>query len=72
MIADLMDLPGVVVVDELDYSRLLTLWPSAIPEYGDAVVAAVCLAHKGSAVATFDKKLRARLRAARIPVQAPS
>ena len=68
MIADFMDLPGVTVVDEVDYSRLLALWPSPIPEYGDAVIAAVCLAHKGSAVATFDRKLRSRLKAARVPV----
>jgi predicted nucleic acid-binding protein len=70
MIADFMDLPGVTVVDELDYSMLLALWPSPIPAYGDAVIAAVCLAHKGSAVATFDRKLRSRLRAARVPVHA--
>lgn len=70
MMTELMDLPGVRVVDDLDYSRLLALWPSAIPEYGDAVVASVCLAHTGSAVATFDRKLRSRLRAARVPVQA--
>ena len=70
MIADFMDLPGVEVVDKLDYSRLFALWPSRIPEYGDAVIAAVCQAHKGSAVATFDRKLRASLRGARVPVAA--
>jgi len=70
MIADFIDLPGVEVVDKLDYSRLLSLWPSRIPEYGDAVVATVCLAHKGSAVVTFDRKLRASLRSARVPLAA--
>jgi len=70
MIADFMDLPGVEVVDKLDYSRLLSLWPSRIPEYGDAVVAVVCLAHKGSTVVTSDRKLRTSLRGARVPLAA--
>lgn len=68
MIVDFMDLPGVEVVDKLDYSRLFALWPSRISEYGDAVIAAVCQAHKGSAVVTFDRKLRASLRSARVPL----
>ena len=70
MIADFMDLPGVEIVNKLDYSKLLALWPSRIPEYGDAVIAAVCLAHKGSAVVTFDRKLRIGLRGARVPLAA--
>jgi predicted nucleic acid-binding protein len=70
MIADFMDLPGVEVVDKIDYTKLFALWPSRIPEYGDAVAAAVCLAHKGSAVMTFDRKLRANLRGARVPMAA--
>ena len=72
MIADLLDLPGVAVVNDLDFARLLALWPSRIPEYGDAVIAAVCVAHKGSAVLTFDRKLRSSLRASRVPVAALS
>lgn len=72
MIADLLDLPGVTVEDDLDYARLLALWPSRIPDYGDAVIAVVCLVHKGSTVVTFDRKLRSTLRAARVPVAALS
>lgn len=68
IIVDFMDLPGVEVVDKLDYSRLFALWPSRIREYGDAVVAAVCLAHKSSAVVSFDRKLRTGLRGARVPL----
>ena len=70
MIVDLLDLPGVVVVNDLNYARLFALWPSRIPEYGDAVIAAVCLAHRGSSVVTFDRRLRSRLRMARVPVAA--
>lgn len=66
MIADFMRLPGVEVVDELDYGRLLALWPKSIAEYGDAVVVAVCLARKGSSVVTFDRRLIASLRAAKV------
>lgn len=66
MLADFIDLPGVEVVDELDYRRLLALWPARISEYGDAVVAAVCQAHKGSSVVTFDQRLTASLRAVKV------
>lgn len=66
MLADFIDLPGVEVVDELDYRRLLALWPARISEYGDAVVAAVCQAHKGSSVVTFDQKLIASLRRVKV------
>jgi len=66
MLADLIDLPGVEIVDGLDYRRLLALWPARIPEYGDAVVAAVCQAHKGSSVVTFDQKLAAALRGVKV------
>jgi predicted nucleic acid-binding protein len=68
MIGDLIELPGVEVVHDLDYPRLFALWPSRIPEYGDAIVAAVCQSHKGSGVITFDKKLRRRLRRTRVPL----
>lgn len=66
MLADFIDLPGVEVVDELDYRRLLALWPARISEFGDAVVAAVCQAHKGSSVVTFDRKLIVSLRAVKV------
>lgn len=66
MLADFIDLPGVEVVDELDYRRLLALWPARISEYGDAIVAAVCQAHKGSSVVTFDQKLIASLRGVKV------
>lgn len=68
MLVDLIDLPGVEVVDALDYSRLVALWPTRISDYGDAMVAAVCLSRKGSAVVTFDRKLRTSLRRARVPL----
>ena len=71
MIADFIDLPGVEIVDELDYERLLALWPARVAEYGDAVVAVVCLSRKGSSVVTFDRKLIASLRAAKIATTAP-
>lgn len=67
IVRDFLALPGVEVADEIDFRRLFALWPEHIAEYGDAIVAAVCLSRKGSAVASFDKKLTALLRKNSIP-----
>lgn len=67
MIRDFVALPGVEVVDSLDLRRLFALWPDRIPDYGDAIVATVCLTRKHAAVATFDRKLRTHLQKIKIP-----
>jgi len=56
MIADFMALPGVQVVNTVDFEALLTLWPDKIADFGDAIVTVVCKAEKGSRVLTFDAK----------------
>ncbi len=60
---DLFALPGVATLDPLPWSRLLRIWPSEIPDYGDACLAAIALAGHGDAVVTFDKKFQRRLEA---------
>ncbi len=60
LIADLISMPGVTIVDEIDLTLWLTLWPSQIAGPIDAVIAAVALKTKAS-VATFDARLQHRL-----------
>lgn len=56
ILRDLIDMPGIEVVNELDFSCLLSVWPDTCPDYGDAVLLAFCNAHKDIRLATFDRK----------------
>jgi len=67
MLADFILMPGIEIVHELDFKILFTYWPEKIPDYGDAVVASVCKARKGSKVATFDHKFKKALKKLSIP-----
>lgn len=60
-VADLLDLPGVTVHDELAWPLVLELWPQTIAGFGDAVIAAVARRGHYDAIATFDLKLRRAL-----------
>jgi predicted nucleic-acid-binding protein len=57
MIADLMEMPGVEILHEIDFNEVLSFWPDPIPDFGDAVIAAVGKTVKRSAIVTFDQKL---------------
>ncbi len=63
MIKDLIEMPGIEVVQEVDFNAILSWWPESIPNFGDALVAAVGKARSGSVVVTFDQKFAARLKA---------
>ena len=53
IVRDLLESPGVEIVDAVPWRLLLDLWPSQVAAFGDAAVAAVALgSHRG--VATFD------------------
>ena len=67
MLTDFILMPGVEVVHELDLEILFAYWPEKIPDYGDAIVASVCKARKGSKVATFDRKFKSALKKLSIP-----
>ena len=56
ILRDLIDMPGVEVVNELDLSCLLTVCPDKCPDYGDAVLLAFCKGQKDIRLATFDRK----------------
>ena len=58
IVADLVTMPGVMPVSEVNIKTVLSLWPAVVPDYGDAVIAAYCKDTKGTAIATFDKKFR--------------
>ena len=56
MIADLVEMPSVEVMHEIDFHRVFLWWPASIPDFGDAVIASVCRNIKGSVIVTFDRK----------------
>lgn len=61
MVKDFIDLPGITIVHDVNLRMLLSYWPEDFADYGDAIVASVCRDHKGSSVATFDRKFKAKL-----------
>lgn len=63
MIKDFIEMPGIEVVQDVDFNAILSWWPDPIPDFGDALIAAVGKARSGSVVVTFDQKFAARLKA---------
>jgi predicted nucleic-acid-binding protein len=55
MLIDLTALPGVTVVNDVNFSEVLDLWPESIADLSDALVAAVARGAKQAAVVSFDK-----------------
>jgi predicted nucleic acid-binding protein len=62
IVQDFVKLPGIEIVHEISLKTLFQFWPAKVPDYGDAIIAAVCKDTKGSSVATFDRKFCARLK----------
>jgi predicted nucleic acid-binding protein len=62
IVKDLIILPGVEIVHQISLNTLFTFWPEKVPDYGDAIIAALCKHIQGSSVATFDRKFRAKLK----------
>jgi predicted nucleic acid-binding protein len=60
MLRDLIALPGVVVIDECPWKRVLDYWPSLLPSLADASIVAVAASSRYDAIATFDRKLSRR------------
>jgi len=63
MIKDLIEMPGIEVIQEVDFKTILPWWPDPIPDFGDALIAAVGKTRSGSMVVTFDRKFAANLKA---------
>ena len=57
-----VNLPGVEIIHEISLTTLFRFWPEKVPDYGDAVIAALCKDTRGSLVATFDRKFKAKLK----------
>jgi predicted nucleic acid-binding protein len=67
IIRDFIRLPGVDIVHQINLKTLCTLWPEEVPDYGDAIIAALCKDTKGASVATFDRKFKAKLKKLGLP-----
>ena len=61
MIADLVDMPGIEVIHEIDFNAVLSYWPDPLPDFGDAVIASVGKVRR-SAIVTFDRKFTNNLK----------
>ena len=68
MVMDFIRLPGIEIVDQLNLTTLFSLWPEKVPDYGDAIIATLCMDTRGSSVLTFDRKFKARLKRFDLPV----
>jgi predicted nucleic-acid-binding protein len=55
MILDLTALPGINVVNDINFKSLLEYWPSKISDFGDSVVASLWSENCHASVVTFDK-----------------
>ena len=62
IVKDFIKLPGVEVVHEISLNTLFKYWPEKVADYGDAIIAALCRDTRGSSVATFDRKFKAKLK----------
>jgi predicted nucleic acid-binding protein len=53
--------PGMHLVDDCPWKRMLEIWPDPLSGLGDAVIVAVATVTRCDAVATFDRKLGNKL-----------
>lgn len=57
----LVSFPGVQIVDDCPWKRVLEIWRDPFPSLADASIVAVATTKRYDAVATFDKKLANKL-----------
>jgi predicted nucleic acid-binding protein len=67
MLRDLIALPGVLVIDECPWKRVLEYWPVPLPSLADASIVAVAASKRYDAIATFDQKLAKRSKDLGVP-----
>ncbi|NQU65393.1 MAG: PIN domain-containing protein [SAR324 cluster bacterium] len=68
IISDFLDMPGVSLAVDCNYKNIFELWPKQIPDYGDALIAALCWKTQNTSIATFDIKFKTALSKLSIPV----
>ena len=57
MLRDLIALPGVLIIDECRWKRVLDYWPDPLSSLADASIVAVAASNRYDAIATVDQKL---------------
>jgi predicted nucleic acid-binding protein len=62
LLREMIALPGVNVIDDCPWKRVFEYWPEQLPGLADASTVAVAVANRYDGVATFDKKMRNRMR----------
>jgi len=67
MLRDLIALPGVLVIDECPWKRVLEYWPAPLASLADAAIVAVAASQRYDAIATFDQKLGKRAKELGVP-----
>jgi predicted nucleic acid-binding protein len=67
LIRDVITFPGVQLIDDCPWKRVMEVWPDPLPSLADAAIAAVTLTNRYDAVATFDQKLAKRLKDFGVP-----
>lgn len=55
--------PGMQIVDNCPWTRILDIWPDPLSGLTDAAIVALAIANRYDAVATFDRKLVNKLQA---------
>ena len=71
MVRDFIAMPGVELLQETDFKTVLSLWPTATADFGDALVAAAGKGRKGAIIVTFDQKFKSVLKKLDLPVYQP-
>lgn len=62
VIRDVIAFPGVQIVNDCPWKRVLEVWPNPFYSLADAAIVAVATTNRYDAVATFDRKLAKRLK----------
>lgn len=60
LIRDVISFPGVQLIDDCPWKRVLEVWPDPLAGLADAAIVAVATSKRYDAVATFDRKLANR------------
>ena len=71
MVKDFLAMPGIELIQEIDFVSVLKFWPDAIPDIGDAIVASLGSLNKGTPIVTFDLKFMRALRRIGVLVENP-
>jgi predicted nucleic-acid-binding protein len=62
ILRDFIAMPGIEICQQTDFNAVLSLWPSKITDFGDALIAATGKAMKGATIVTFDLKFKSALK----------